>query len=90
MAQPSLHLLLAHLTHPNDTQAFLNAFFTDKEREMLTERLHIFRLLGEGKTQREVAAELGCSVVTVTRGAKAYRAHHVFVEQCLALATQPA
>lgn len=69
-----LHLM-SQLASAAQLQAFLQVFLTDKEREMLMERLLIFRELAQGASQREVAATLGCSVVTVTRGAKAYRMH---------------
>jgi len=53
----------------------LEITFTDKEREMILERWRIFKAIDEGKSQREVAKSVGCSVVTATRGAKAYRVH---------------
>lgn len=52
---------------------FLEITFTDKEREMILERWRIFKALDEGKSQRDVAKSVGCSVATATRGAKAYR-----------------
>ena len=61
----------------------LEITFTDKEREMIVERWRIFKAIDEGKSQREVAKSVGCSVVTATRGAKAYRNHKTRVKHWL-------
>ncbi len=66
-----------------ELQTFVDVFFTEKEREMLVERLQIFEELARGATQREVAVKLGCSVVTVTRGAKAYRQYQPVIDRWL-------
>jgi Trp operon repressor len=68
---------------PKDLKLFLETFFTEKELEMLAERLQIFEELSRGATQREVAARLQCSVVTVTRGAKVYRKHQAVIDRWL-------
>ena len=57
--------------------------FTEKELEMIEERWKIFSLLKKGYTQREAAKELNCSVVTVTRGAKAYRKYQKTIDSYL-------
>lgn len=55
-------------------EGMLTALLTAKEVQDLGNRLDIVRLLKEGKTQREVATELGVGIATVTRGAKALNA----------------
>ena len=47
--------------------------FTENERAMMLERWRIFDALDRGLSQREVAKEVPCSIVTATRGAKVYR-----------------
>lgn len=68
---------------------WMDVFLTDNERSMLSERLAIFRELATGASQREISARLGCSVVTVTRGAKTYREHRVIIDRWLAQTTHP-
>lgn len=48
----------------------LEDLLTEKELKDITERIQIFRLLKQWKTQRDIAEELGISVTTVNRGAK--------------------
>lgn len=70
------HPLFKAIQQINTQEEFMELLeitFTDKEREMILERWRIFKSIDEGKSQREVAKSVGCSVATVTRGAKAYR-----------------
>jgi Trp operon repressor len=50
--------------------AFMDDLLTPMERKELGLRWQIVKALAEGKTQREVAVELGVSIATVTRGAR--------------------
>jgi len=47
--------------------------FTEHERDLMIERWKIFDAFDRGLSQREVAKEVPCSIVTATRGAKVYR-----------------
>jgi TrpR family trp operon transcriptional repressor len=49
--------------------AFMDDLLTPMEQKELGLRWQIVKALAEGKTQREVAADLGVSIATVTRGA---------------------
>ena len=51
----------------------LNLTFTEHERYMMIERWKIFDACDRGLSQRDVAKEVPCSIVTATRGAKVYR-----------------
>jgi Trp operon repressor len=51
----------------------LQLTFTENERAMMLERWRIFDAFDRGCSQREVAKEVPCSIVTATRGAKVYR-----------------
>lgn len=51
----------------------LQLTFTENERAMMMERWRIFDAFDRGCSQREVAKEVPCSIVTATRGAKVYR-----------------
>lgn len=55
----------------------LDALMTDKEQQELINRLRIFALLHQGDTQREISAQLGVGIATVSRGAKAFTQHHI-------------
>ncbi|MCC7504115.1 MAG: hypothetical protein IT259_02390 [Saprospiraceae bacterium] len=51
----------------------LHLTFTEHERDLMIERWRIFDAFDRGLSQREVAKEVPCSIVTATRGAKVYR-----------------
>jgi Trp operon repressor len=61
----------------------LNLTFTEHERAMMAERWRIFDALDRGLSQREVAKEVPCSIVTATRGAKVYRENKVEIKKYL-------
>lgn len=81
--------LLVSMTSEKELREWMDVFLTENERTMLNERMAIFRELATGASQREVAARLGCSVVTVTRGAKVYREHKALIDSWLQKAPQP-
>jgi len=64
---------LAELTEAAGIAALLEDLLTPGEVLALRERWHIVKRLRAGATQREVAAELGVSVTTVSRGARQLR-----------------
>jgi len=59
--------------------------FTENERAMMLERWRIFDALDRGLSQREVAKEVPCSIVTATRGAKVYRDNREAIQKYLTL-----
>lgn len=61
----------------------LELTFTEHERAMMAERWRIFDAFDRGLTQREVAREVPCSIVTATRGAKVYRNNREAVRKYL-------
>jgi len=61
----------------------LNLTFTENERAMMLERWRIFEAFDRGCSQREVAREVPCSIVTATRGAKVFRENKEAVQQHL-------
>lgn len=68
----SLHLLSDILWRisQEDMEWVVEDLFTPNEIIGLAERIVLLKSLKEGKTQREVATELGISVTTVSRGAR--------------------
>ena len=54
-----------------------DALMTEKEQTELANRLTIFALLQQGMTQREISAQLGVGIATVSRGAKVFEQHQV-------------
>ncbi len=68
-----LYIILKKVKSEEEFLELLNITLTEKEQEMILERWQILAALEEGLSQREVAKKVNCSVVTVTRGAKAYR-----------------
>lgn len=61
----------------------LQLTFTENERAMMAERWRIFDAFDRGCSQREVAKEVPCSIVTATRGAKVYRDNREAVKKHL-------
>jgi len=56
---------------------------SEKEIYSFEERIKILLELSLGKTQRQVAENLNCSVVTVTRGAKVFNKNKEFLDEFL-------
>ncbi len=64
------------LRQSNDSEhikQILQTLLTDKECQEICNRLHIFAQLKQGKTQREISANLGVGIATVSRGAKVFQ-----------------
>lgn len=57
--------------------ALLDALMTQKEQAELANRLTIFALLQQEVTQREISAQLGVGIATVSRGAKVFHQHQI-------------
>lgn len=51
-----------------EMENFLRGLLTERELEELPKRVQIVKMLKKGRTQREIAQELGIGVGTVTRG----------------------
>lgn len=62
--------ILEKLNSTKEIEKFLYEIFTQKELETLEKRWRIMELLGQGKTQRQIANDLNVSLCKVTRGAK--------------------
>ena len=67
---PDLLQALALLREPAQVELFLRDLLTPYERESIAERWAIVQALQRGETQRQVRDRLGCSITTVSRGAK--------------------
>ena len=64
-------------------QTLLQLTFTESERAMMLERWRIYDACDRGLSQREIAREVPCSIVTATRGAKNFRENRAAIEQFL-------
>jgi TrpR family transcriptional regulator, trp operon repressor len=56
--------------HKDDLDGFLEDILSPQEIETIDERIKIMHALVAGKTQREIAEELGLSITTVSRGSR--------------------
>jgi Trp operon repressor len=63
----------------------LHLTFTEHERDMMLERWRIFDACDRGLSQRDVAKDVPCSIVTATRGAKVYRDNRDAIRKYLEL-----
>jgi Trp operon repressor len=81
--------MLYQLFHNAHSQTAFNELleltFTENERAMMLERWRIFDALDRGLSQREVAKEVPCSIVTATRGAKVFRENKEAIQNWLPL-----
>ncbi len=79
--------MLFHVFQSLDSEEEFNRFlhltFTEHERTMMMERWKIFDAVDRGLTQREVAKDVPCSIVTATRGAKVYRENKPLIQKLL-------
>ena len=64
---------LVQIQNDKNMEKFLDVLLTDSEVEELTNRLQIFKGLLAGKTQRDIAKDLGVSISTVVHGASELR-----------------
>lgn len=55
---------------PNDMIEVIDDIMTPQEIVEMSERIDLLRQLHQGKTQREIATDIGISVTTVNRGAR--------------------
>lgn len=78
-----LYQLFQTTLSESDFNELLQLTFTENERAMMVERWRIFEAFDRGCSQREVAKEVPCSIVTATRGAKVYRDHKEGVKKHL-------
>ncbi len=62
--------LLFSIEKEQELHNFLEDILTPQEIIEIGERIHLCRQLLQGKTQREIAEDLGISVTTVNRGAR--------------------
>lgn len=69
--------LLSQTTDKQQLADIIEALMTKKEQQELQNRLKIFALLEQGVTQREISAQLGVGIATVSRGAKAYQQYPI-------------
>lgn len=62
---------------------FLTEILTDSEMETLSKRWRILTMLHDGRTQREIAQELGVSLCKVTRGSRIIKNQNAIVTKLI-------
>ena len=67
-----LYRLFTSVTSAQELDQLLDLTFTESERNKIMERWRIFDACDRGLTQREIAKQVPCSIVTATRGAKIF------------------
>jgi TrpR family trp operon transcriptional repressor len=63
--------LLCDITDVDEMRAAIEMILTDNEQQEVDKRLKIFNALEDKVAQREISAQLGVGIATVTRGSKA-------------------
>lgn len=85
IALTMLYQLFESVNTEREFNELLELTFTENERAMMLERWRIFDALDRGLSQREVAKDVPCSIVTATRGAKVYRDNREVIQKYLTL-----
>ena len=80
-----LHPLFQSARSETEFDELLHLTFTEHEPDLMLERWRIFDAFDRGMSQREVAREVPCSIVTATRGAKVYRENREAIQKYLAI-----
>lgn len=80
-----LHPLFQSARSETEFDELIHLTFTEHERDLMLERWRIFDAFDRGMSQREVAREVPCSIVTATRGAKVYRENREAIQKYLAI-----
>ncbi|NCB00979.1 MAG: transcriptional regulator [Spirochaetia bacterium] len=62
--------VFVHTTHPAEMKKLFEELFTVKEKYDLALRWRLMKELYNGKSQREIAHDLGISLCKITRGSK--------------------
>jgi Trp operon repressor len=68
-----LYRLFSAANSATSLDELLDLTFTESERAKMIERWRIYDACDRGLSQREIAKEVPCSIVTATRGAKNFR-----------------
>jgi TrpR family trp operon transcriptional repressor len=65
-----LYELFASVDTPKEAKLLLNDILTPQELESLAERWQLIQALHTGKSQRDIAKDLGVSISKITRGSR--------------------
>ena len=79
-----LYRLFTSVTSAQELDTLLDLTFTESERIKIMERWRIFDACDRGLTQREIAKQVPCSIVTATRGAKIFKNNKETIQRMLA------
>jgi TrpR family trp operon transcriptional repressor len=73
--------ILCGITDKAEMKKLFSEIFTPAELDDLTLRWKLIRELSKGKTQREVARDLGISLCKITRGSRLLKDRHSVVRK---------
>ena len=75
--------LVSGLESCDEVYNFLFEMLSESELSLLSKRWRILNMLAEGRTQRDIASELGVSLCKVTRGSKILKNSNAVVTKYL-------
>ncbi len=79
-----LFRLFTSASTESEMEQLLDFTFTESERNKIIERWRIFDACDRGLTQREIAKQVPCSIVTATRGSKIFKQNKATIQRLLA------
>jgi len=65
--------ILSEISDPAEMRALLSVLLTQSELREIVNRVRIIEMLAQGTPHREIAANVGVGIATVSRGASAYK-----------------
>jgi Trp operon repressor len=80
-----LYIIGRQIKEEKEFKKLIDITFTHKEKKLILERWHIFAECAKGSTQRNIAKNVECSIVTATRGVKAYKENKESIDYYLSL-----
>ncbi len=80
-----LHLITSIIqkSYPDDLEWVILDILTPTEIDEIADRIRILQMLTSGKSQRDIASELGISVTTVSRGNRVLQYEKKAIEKYL-------
>lgn len=74
---------LVSLENPDEAKTFFKIFCTDKETQLIAQRLYVAKLLSENKVYSEIVEKTGASSATVSRVKRAMEIDREYFDKLL-------
>lgn len=83
VSQEYFYKSLVSFDNTNEAESFFKIFCTDKETQLIAQRLYVAKLLSENKVYTEIVEKTGASSATVSRVKRAMESDRAFFDKLL-------